>query len=227
LCDSTIGLDVAALAMPEEPEIEATDDCPDTTGAGRYLSAAFTGMSSIVPFTVTLPAGWRIRAVAGVQGVDLWSPRTGAGLTVVSEPATGEPWEDRATGADLVTALQRTPSLAVTTRRWTNLGPPLWVQVDVEAAPGAVRGRGDCRLHSRCVPVLWSWYGHGESPVVAEVSAHQTYRLLVHQGMGIALWVWDADHAGTGQPAPEVSQVLGSIDLWSQRPAMASPPGVP
>jgi hypothetical protein len=40
--------------------------------------------------------------------------------------------------------------------------------------------------------------------------------------MGIAIWVWDADHAGTAQPDPEVRQVLDSIDLGSSRPAVPS-----
>jgi hypothetical protein len=222
LCDPDVGLDVAAIVRPEAPDVEMRDDCLPTRRAGRYLSAAFTGMSSIVPFTVALPTGWRVRPVGTVLGVDLWSSRTGAGLTVVSEPATGRRWEDRANGADLVTALQRTPSLVVGNRRRVNHGPPLWIQVDVAAAPGAA-GRGvECRLHPRCVPVLWSWYGHSDGPVVAEVPAHGTARLLVHQGMGIAIWVWDADHAGTAQPDPEVRQVVDSIDLWSSRPAVPS-----
>ena len=219
LCDPDLELDVAAIVRPVEPGIVVPDDCPPTRRAGRYLSAAFTGMSSIVPFLVTLPTGWRIRDVSGVQGVDLWSSRTGAGLTVVFEPATGGQGKDRASGADLVTALQRTPSLVVGTRRRVNLGRPLWIQADVAAAQGAARRSDDCRRHTSCVPVLWSWYGHGIAPVVAEVPAHGPSRLLVHQGLGIAIWVWDADHDGTGRPDPEVAAVVRSVDLWPSRPA--------
>ena len=219
LCDQALGIDVSSLVAPREPSVQDVTGCQATSSGGRYLSAAFVGMSGLVPFTVDVPRGWRVRSVARVEGVDIWSPRTGEGLTVVSEPSVNpHDWDGRTTGAALVTALQRNAALTVGIRRRTNLGPPLWVWVDVAAAPGAARRDVGCRLHVRSVPVLWSWYEHEGGPAVAEVAPHGTSRLLAHD-LGIAVWVWDADHDGTGHPSDEVAGVLGSLDLWGSQPA--------
>lgn len=224
LCDQTLGMDVSALVASDEPAVQDVTTCPATLSGGRYLSAAFVGMSSVVPFAVTVPAGWRVRSVAGIEAVDIWSPPTGEGLTVISEPSVRrDDWEGRMTGAPLVTALQRNAALTVGIRRRTNLGPPLWVWADVAAAPGAARRGGDCRRHVRCVPVLWSWYEHRDGAAVAEVSPHRTSRLLAHD-LGIAVWIWEVDADGTGLPSSDVMSVLRSIDLWASRPSFPEPP---
>lgn len=208
-----------------EPVMDGPPDCPGSTPAGDYVSAAFIGHTGLIPYTFTLPDGWRVVSPGSPFVVDLRT-RGRTAISVVSDP--------RAVGSRTLT----TPALRPTTperllrrlasqsadltvssdTRSTAEGPPWWQEVEVSARrdAGALAG---CRRGVPCVPVLTSGFGfpEGTRPAVVGVRPGSTALLLLNTAIGanLAVWVWDLGDDFSEQALA----VARSIRLWPVRPA--------
>jgi len=211
LCDLDTEFD-----MPDEPSMDGPPGCPASTRAGWYASTAFVGNSRLLPFTFTLPAGWRVVPVGHILAVDLRT-RGGTVVTIVSFPVAYGRMRP-VPPERLLRRLGRTPGLSVTGRL---LGEPdgrsRWWQADVTASTKAVPSA--CGRGTTCVPVLASGYDPRQRLHPVGVRLGGRARLLLHAvtGAPVAVWVWDV-----GDPSDPVTRealaVVDSLELYPTRP---------
>jgi hypothetical protein len=214
------------FSIPGEPVMDGPPGCPHgspRTPAGDYVSTAFIGNHSLLPYTFTLPDGWQVQPRGDGFVVHLSTrstPGHPTGITVVSDPrvvGSGAPVSPQA----LFRSLSESPELRV--RRVPTLrdGPPWWESVDISVRPGA-RIQATCRtglIGETCVPVLASGYGRWDETTVG-VLPGATARLLLNGWVGanIAVWIWDV----TDDAAAQTLAVARSIQLWPPRPGEPS-----
>lgn len=145
--------------------------CPAATPAGWYASTAFVGTSSLLPFTFTLPDGWRVQAASFGLVVNCRT-RGRTVVTIVSNPVA----------ADLRLSLRgrRGPGLPVppeqllgrlarrggidvsNVERPSVQDGPWWWTADLTS--GLASGQPGCGREASCLPVLVSAYDHRRRP---------------------------------------------------------------
>jgi hypothetical protein len=201
-----------------EPVMDGPPDCPGSTPAGNYVSAAFIGHTGLIPYTFTLPDGWRVVSHGFGNVVDLRT-RGRTAISVVSDPRDVGSRTPTTPERLLRRLASRSADLTVSSgTRSTAEGPPWWQEVEVSARRGAEALAG-CRRGVPCVPVLTSGFGfpEGTRPAVVGVRAGSTALLLLNTviGANLAVWVWDLGDDFSEQALA----VARSIRLRPVRPA--------
>jgi hypothetical protein len=190
--------------------------CPASTPAGWYASTAFVGNSSLVPFTFTLPAGWRVVPVVRGLAVDLRT-RGRTAVTVISSPVAvdGRRWT---APERLLRRLGRTPGLRVTDVASPELNlQQRWWAASVQAS--GAHPRAECSRHATCIPVLTTSYGYPGNRFVVGVRPGGRARLMLNAvtGAPVAVWVWEVNDP-SDPVTREALAVLDSIKLYPTRP---------
>jgi hypothetical protein len=202
--------------MPDEPPMDGPPRCPASTPAGWYASTAFVGNSSLVPFTFTLPAGWRVVPVVRGLAVDLRT-RGRTAVTVISSPVAvdGRRWT---APERLLRRLGRTPGLRVTDVASPELNlRQRWWAASVQAS--GAHPRAECSRHATCIPVLPTSYGYPGTRFVVGVRPGGRARLMLNAvtGAPVAVWVWEVNDP-SDPVTREALAVLDSIKLYPTRP---------
>jgi hypothetical protein len=208
------------------PPYNGKGDCPTTTPAGEYASALL-GLHTVWPFIFTLPDGWQV--TGNDNGLDLRKRGTDVGVSIIVYPervANGG-YEGAKVLSHWVSQRPYVVSSPVT--QITFAGGKAW-QVDVRPREGAPL-LTDCRVGSRCVPLLWAGLTSDLSSPASAVALlpHTTARLIFSDRAGtrgaspaLVVWIWNTSSDGSG-PAAEVEQVVESVH-FDQGCDVAAPP---
>jgi hypothetical protein len=223
LCDQDTTFD-----MVDEPQMDGpAGGCPARTPAGWYASTAFVGHSSLLPFTFTLPDGWRVVRIKWGMQVDLRT-RGRTAVTFVSLPlASGREQPDETPEA-LLRRIARAAGLTMTPPVQTQANGSWWWTTDIGATPRA-RASEACGRGISCVPVLTSGYDHIGVPRAVGTPAGGASRLMLRAvtGAPLAVWLWDAPEPADSAADPahirdvviqEALAVVDSVTVYPSRP---------
>lgn len=198
------------------PPYNGPGTCPRVIPAGRYASA-ITGVHLVWPFTFSLPDGWEVAEIPGVNGLDFKGPGSNTGLSIIVYPGgpRGSSFLGSETLAEWVS--KRTYVDASPVTRVSFAGGPAW-QVDVRPRVGAPQ-LSICRVGTLCVPLLRPTLGaggfnFGRPATAVALLEHTTSRLIFFGENGLSLssvlWIWDIN-GSLGTTAGEAERVVTSM----------------